>query len=55
MVSRIAELTKEEDKYWQKVFSQAMNEGVSEMNADKQAFQETKKKFPRLKKFDRFI
>ena len=50
----ICKLTPEQNKFWEDVFSDSLNDGDSESVADKKAFRETKRKFPSLRKCTNF-
>lgn len=43
-------LTNEQNKFWEDAFSYALDDGLSDSQADKRAFRETKKRFPSLRK-----
>ena len=47
-----AKLTIEEDALWCQSFSDAMNDGVSEEKADKEAWRIVQETFPRLRKYE---
>ena len=49
---RLAVLTEEEDRYWEHVFSEYLNDGRDEDDADEQAWLDCQEMFPRLKDFD---
>jgi len=49
---RLAVLTEEEDQYWEHVFTEYMNDGRDEDEADEQAWLDCQEMFPRLKDFD---
>jgi hypothetical protein len=48
----LAKLTKAEDALWVKVFSDAVNSGRSDSQADREVWTAVKREFPRLKKYD---
>ena len=48
----LAKLTKAEDAFWVRVFSDAINNGKSESAADTEAWVAAKREFPRLAKYD---
>lgn len=49
---RLAVLTEEEDRYWEDVFSEYVNDGRGDDEADEQAWHDCQEMFPRLKDFD---
>jgi hypothetical protein len=49
---RLAVLMEDEDRYWEHVFSEYLNEGQEEADADEQAWRDCQEMFPRLKDFD---
>ena len=49
---RIATLTKAEDALWGKAFSAAVGYGLSDTAADRDAWKELQRVFPRLREFD---
>lgn len=49
---KLAKLTPLEEKYWEQCFEYWVNEGKSDLNADKKAWEDMKKEFPRLRGFD---
>lgn len=50
----MAKLTPEEDRVWVRAFEDAINDGKTDLQADKWAGQQVRKQFPRLKKFRKF-
>ena len=49
---KLTELTSKEDRAWQKHFEYFLNEGETDNEADKHAWEEMQNEFPRLKNFD---
>jgi hypothetical protein len=49
---KLATLTPEEDKAWVFAFNYYLEEGKTENQADKMAWRDLKKEFPRLREFD---
>mgnify|MGYP001563517930 CR=1 FL=1 len=50
---KVCKLNKAEDKYWVKSFTYWINQGYSPSRADKKAFTELKKKYPRFNKCEK--
>lgn len=50
----VAKLTPEEDRVWVRAFEDAINDGKTDLQADRWAAKEVQKQFPRLKKFRKF-
>jgi hypothetical protein len=49
---RLAVLTEDEDRYWEHVFSEYLNDGWDEDEADEQTWLDCQTMFPRLQDFD---
>lgn len=47
-----AKLTSEEDAVWTNAFIYWVNEGLSDIKADRKAWEDTVEQFPRLKEYD---
>jgi len=51
---RTTVLSELEDMVWVRAFEDAKNDGLSDLKADAYAYKAVCKRFPRLKKFDKF-
>lgn len=51
MKTKLATLTDVEDRFWVDTFNACIEEGLSDIQADKRTWQELKKEFPRLKNY----
>lgn len=49
---KLATLTPEQDKVWVSLFTLNVNNGMTELQADEDAWQGLTEQFPELKKFD---
>lgn len=51
---KVCKLTPAQDRFWERAFTDYMNDGDSEKVADKKAFRDTKKRFSSLRKCTQF-
>lgn len=54
VTKKLCKLTPSQNRFWEDVFSDSLNDGDSESVADKKAFRETKRRFPSLRKCTHF-